>query len=57
MEPLVSSLKAKGMQVYVETSGAYELTGDWDWICLSPKKTAKPKETYYKAAHELKVIV
>ena len=57
MEPLVSSLKAKGMQVYVETSGAYELTGDWDWICLSPKKTAKPKETYYNAANELKVII
>ena len=57
MEPLVSSLKAEGMQVYVETSGAYKLTGDWDWICLSPKKTARPMEAYYKASHELKVIV
>jgi len=57
MEPLVSSLKAEGMQVFVETSGAYRLTGDWDWICLSPKKTAQPKESYYDAAHELKVII
>jgi len=57
MHPLVSALKAKGMQVYVETSGAYKLTGDWDWICLSPKKTAKPLEAYYNAAHELKVII
>lgn len=45
------------MKVHVETSGAYPLTGDWDWICLSPKKTAPPKQEYYTSADELKVIV
>ncbi len=57
MEPLVSMLKNEGMTVHVETSGAYPLTGDWDWICLSPKKTAPPKKGFYPAAHELKMIV
>lgn len=57
MEPLVSMLKSEGMTVHLETSGAYPLTGNWDWICLSPKKTAPPKKYFYPAAHELKMIV
>ena len=38
MNALTSKLKENGMQIHIETSGAYELTGHWDWICLSPKK-------------------
>ena len=57
MKPLVDALRERGAKVHVETSGAYPLTGHWDWICLSPKKTAAPKEAYYAAAHELKVII
>ncbi len=57
MEPLVDALHEKGYTVHVETSGAYPLTGKWDWICLSPKKTQPPKAVYYERAHELKVIV
>ena len=57
MNPLVDALHEVGMKVHVETSGAYPLTGDWDWICLSPKKTAPPKQEYYTSADELKVIV
>lgn len=38
MTPLTTQLKAEGLQVHIETSGAYKLTGIWDWICLSPKK-------------------
>src|SRR5262249_1435472 len=37
---LTAELKKKGVKTCIETSGAYLLTGDWDWICLSPKKTA-----------------
>ena len=47
----------KGKQVFVETSGAYPLSGEWHWICLSPKKTAPPLKDIYKKAHEIKVIV
>ena len=57
MNPLTDLLIKNNMQTHIETSGVYPLTGIWDWICLSPKKTAKPKETYYNAANELKVII
>ena len=57
MTHLTSEFKAKGMQVHIETSGAYKLTGEWDWICLSPKKIKLPTEEIYQKAHELKVIV
>jgi organic radical activating enzyme len=57
MGPLTSQFKEKGMQVHIETSGAYLLSGTWDWICLSPKKIKLPKEEIYAVANELKVIV
>ncbi|MFK7811756.1 MAG: 7-carboxy-7-deazaguanine synthase QueE, partial [Maribacter sp.] len=57
MGPLTKSLKAKNLQTHIETSGAYELTGIWDWICLSPKKNKLPFGKIYDEAHELKVIV
>ena len=54
---LTELLKKENIKTYIETSGAYNLTGDWDWICLSPKKTMLPKEENYSAANELKIIV
>lgn len=57
MAPLTTALKAKNLQTHIETSGAYELTGNWDWICLSPKKNKLPFGKIYSKAHELKVIV
>jgi 7-carboxy-7-deazaguanine synthase len=57
MDTITSELKQKNIQTFIETSGAYPLTGKWDWICLSPKKTMHPLEEVYKKANELKVIV
>lgn len=57
MTKLTQGLKEKGAQTHIETSGAYPLTGDWDWICLSPKKVKLPKDDVYKEAHELKSII
>ena len=57
MGPLTEMLKERGMQTHIETSGAYKLTGIWDWVCLSPKKMKVPTEEVYKVANELKVIV
>jgi len=57
MGPLTQGLKEKGMTIHIETSGAYPLTGVWDWICLSPKKNKLPVGDIYKKAQELKVIV
>ncbi len=57
MDPLTQGLKDKNVQTHIETSGAYELTGTWDWICLSPKKNKLPFGKIYDVANELKVIV
>jgi 7-carboxy-7-deazaguanine synthase len=57
MEPLTQGLKRAGLQTHIETSGAYPLSGQWDWICLSPKKNKLPLEEVYEKANELKVIV
>ena len=57
MGPLTASLKKSGLQTHLETSGAYPLTGDWDWVCLSPKKRMLPILELYRQADELKVIV
>ena len=57
MALLTQKLKDKNKRVHIETSGAYALTGTWDWICLSPKKNKLPTETVYAAANELKVII
>jgi len=57
MTELTQGFKDKGMQVHIETSGAYKLTGIWDWICLSPKKLKLPTQKVYEQANELKVIV
>lgn len=57
MGPLTQELKNRQLKTHIETSGAYELTGDWDWICLSPKKNKLPVGRIYDEADELKVIV
>ncbi len=57
MGPLTQVLQTAGKRVHLETSGAYPLSGTWDWICLSPKKTKAPRPEWYAIAHELKVIV
>ncbi|MFK2819611.1 7-carboxy-7-deazaguanine synthase QueE [Flavobacteriaceae sp. LMIT009] len=57
MSKLTAGLREKGAKTHIETSGAYKLTGDWDWICLSPKKLKLPTQEVYDNADELKVIV
>lgn len=54
---LTSALKAAGIQIWLETSGAYPLTGHYDWICVSPKKFKTPLPEVLQAADELKVVV
>ena len=57
MSFLTKSLKKKGLRTHLETSGSHELSGEWDWICLSPKKFQKPLNTINPIADELKIIV
>lgn len=57
LEPLTSELHKRGLKTHLETSGAYPLSGKWDWICFSPKKFKEPLPEIFSVAHELKVIV
>ncbi|MDH5412950.1 MAG: 7-carboxy-7-deazaguanine synthase QueE [Flavobacteriaceae bacterium] len=57
MNYLTEQLQNKNIKTHIETSGAYLLTGIWDWICLSPKKNKLPLKDIYLQADELKVIV
>lgn len=57
MNFLCDKLKENGVKTYLETSGAYPLSGRWDWICLSPKKNSAPVGNITQLANELKVII
>ncbi len=57
MDYLTGLLKKQGIETFLETSGAYPLSGEWDWICFSPKKNYPAKGKIFTAAHELKMIV
>ncbi len=57
LEYLTDQFRKNNIETFIETSGAYPLTGAWDWICLSPKKTSPPQLENFAKAHELKVII
>jgi 7-carboxy-7-deazaguanine synthase len=57
LAPLCEELRKKSIQTFIETSGAYQLKGSWDWICLSPKKQNPPHSSIFEKADELKVII
>jgi len=57
MNFLTKSLKESGYKTHLETSGSHKLSGDWDWICLSPKKFQKPLDEIKNKVDEIKIIV
>ena len=57
LDYLTKELQSRGIKTFIETSGAYPLSGTWDWICLSPKKFKAPLPGLAAVAGELKVIV
>jgi len=57
LDNLTSLLIEKGIRTHIETSGAHRLSGNWDWICLSPKKFKAPIDEVIEVANELKVVV
>ena len=57
LSELTKRFKENNIKLHLETSGAYELSGNWDWICLSPKKKMLPKKEIYTVADELKVVI
>jgi len=57
LDPLTRLLKEKGFTTNIETSGAHPFSGDFDWVCFSPKKFKKPHPSIYVEADELKVVI
>jgi 7-carboxy-7-deazaguanine synthase len=54
---LTEALQANGVKTHIETSGSSELSGQWDWITVSPKKFKAPLASVLEKANELKVVV
>ena len=57
LDELTKELQQAGLKTNIETSGAYPLSGNWDWICLSPKKFKAPLPGILPHANELKIII
>lgn len=58
LDELTNALHHAGIQTNIETSGVCEsVTGNWDWICFSPKKFKAPNPAIFEKAHELKVVI
>ncbi len=57
LDELTAALKNAGFYTNIETSGSSPLSGQWDWICLSPKKFKAPLKEVIDAANELKIVV
>jgi organic radical activating enzyme len=54
---LTTALRRAGFATHIETSGSSPLSGDWDWICFSPKKFKAPAPGIPAMANELKVVI
>ena len=54
---LTRQLRQAGFATHIETSGAWPVSGEWDWICLSPKKFKAPLPEIVPLANELKVVI
>jgi organic radical activating enzyme len=57
LDALTTALKKVGFEVNIETSGSSPMSGNWDWVCLSPKKFKAPLDESIQAASELKVVI
>ena len=57
LDVLTKAIHAAGYQTNIETSGSSPLSGEWDWICLSPKKFKAPLPEVVPHANELKVVI
>jgi organic radical activating enzyme len=57
LEALSVRLKQEGLDVHIETSGSSPLSGQLDWVTLSPKRFKKPLDENFPYVDELKVVV
>ena len=54
---LCETLKNNNIKLFLETSGSEQISGEWDWICVSPKRSHPPQPEILQQADELKVVI
>jgi 7-carboxy-7-deazaguanine synthase len=57
LSELTKQLQQAHLRTHIETSGSSPLTGNWNWITLSPKKFKDPLPDVIPFANELKIII
>lgn len=57
LQALTHTLRDVKLPVHLETSGAFPLRGDFDWVTLSPKWLKAPLPQCLENADEFKIIV
>ena len=45
------------MKIHIETSGVNSISGNYDWITLSPKRHSPPQNYFLKNCDEVKIII
>ena len=57
LKVLTTALHEKGFKTHIETSGSHPFSGNFDWVCLSPKKFKSPLPAILPLANELKMVI
>lgn len=57
LTPLCQALHSAGRKLWLETSASLPFSGQWDWVCISPKKSLPPLEANLAFADELKIVI
>lgn len=57
LDELTTLLQHNNIETNIETSGSSPLSGNWNWICVSPKKFKEPLLEVIEKANELKIVV
>ena len=52
-----SGEKQNSIKIHIETSGVNTISGDFDWITLSPKRHSPPKKYFLENCNEIKIII
>ena len=57
LDYLCKILKNNNIKLFLETSGSEPISGEWDWICVSPKRNHPTQQSVLLQASELKVVI
>lgn len=57
LDYITYELHKKDVKIFLETSGTHSFSGEFDWVCLSPKRQKPPLQEAFNIASELKVII